>query len=1064
MHDREKTKPELLAEITRLRQRLASLEGDLANISEDGQASTPPVATGGWEARRPLRAASGCVTNETVPVEIAPRAGEGHRDAQWLLDAIPDAIAVTDPDGRIERFNREFSERYGLDEDAIQGKTVVELGVLDGAQWHRIREAVVSRLAAEQTISDLEVMVRHCDGTRLPTLSSFSVVRNSSGQPSGIVCVQKDAAQIKEAERRASEQEQLLQETLDAITESVLLVDRSCVFRAVNRTAAERLGGRAEDMIGVNGTEIGLAAIPPALRETRLAHVHRVLETGKPLRLVDERAGMFFDQTYYPVFDAEGQVSHVAIFAADITARIHAQRELEDARTRYLELMENVSDIIYSTDLDGTMTSVSQAAKLLLGYDCEEIIGTHYRHWVPEDQLPRLEAARQSALNGERTVTEVLLRDRDGQGHRMEISIAPIVTDGRVSGTQGIIRDITKRWQIEQMVRENQERLSGLFNAITEAVLLTDPEGVLLALNETAAQHLGRTSDELVGTRLADVDSETLASDIVKDRLAWINQVVETGQAMRIEDSAGDLIFDHSLYPVLDADGRVRQVAMFSKDVSTQRYVETALRDSETKYRDLVEGIGDVIVSLDYSGAILWVNRIVKDMLGYDVEEVVGRPWKDFILSDWRAAVEAQFRRVLNGVGVRSEAVLVARDGNLVYAEYSAAPVLSEGRVTAIQCVIWDVTQRKRLECKLRDSEERYRTLVENAGEAIATVDDKGVFQFMNTTAACRLGGAPVAFIGKTMWDLFPREIADRQMSRIREVLKTGKGCNSIALSHVLGEMRWYNTTIEPVRDGTGTVVSALVIARDIHEFKRAQDELEAYRERMIRAEQLASVGTLSATMAHELTQPLTVIRLSIQNSLKDLEGIPCAARVVEDLQDGLSEVASVTAIAERFRNFARRSAERVATRVAVSAVAQRVMDLLAESARRSKVALRVENLDGLPPLRIPEKDIEQLVFALVQNAIQAADGQKDAEFRIAGWQGASDIELQFSDTCGGIAQEHLSRVFEPFFTTKPAGEGTGLGLCIVQRVVSDAHGLVQIRTEFGRGTTFVVTLPIPGD
>jgi two-component system, NtrC family, C4-dicarboxylate transport sensor histidine kinase DctB len=306
--------------------------------------------------------------------------------------------------------------------------------------------------------------------------------------------------------------------------------------------------------------------------------------------------------------------------------------------------------------------------------------------------------------------------------------------------------------------------------------------------------------------------------------------------------------------------------------------------------------------------------------------------------------------------------------------------------------------------------------------------------------------------------------VADGQMAKIRQVLETGQGCNSISLSQVLGEKRWYNTTIEPLRGSTGAVVSGLVIARDIHEFKMAQDELEAYRERMIRTEQLASLGTLSATLAHELTQPLTVIRLSIQNSLKDLERATCPARVVEDLKDGLMEVSSVTAIAERFRNFARRSAEKVTTKVAVHNIAERVIDLLSESARRSKVTLQTEGLDVLPQVCMPEKDLEQLVFALVQNAIQAADGQETSHFQITGIYRDGHIQLQFADDCGGIADEDLPRVFEPFFTTKPAGEGTGLGLCIVQRVVSDAHGQLQVKTDFGHGATFIITLPIPED
>jgi len=1056
MQDREKTRSQLLAEIAQLRQRLAELERVVAVAGDDER-------TFGHEPEtfRPLLE-DGPVLMDAGDAERQRR--ERQHYAELLVDTIPDAITVTDLDGRIERFNREFIRRYDLDEKQICGRTPAELAIVDAEQWRHIHGQVIARLWDERTVGNVEITSLHSDGTSFPTLSSYSFLRNPSGQPIGVIGVEKDITQIKEAERLASEKEQLIRATFDAITESVLLVDRRGVFRAVNRTAAERLGCLAEDMVGTDSRNMCLATVPTSIWQVRLSHFERVVETGTPLRLVDERAGRSFDQTYYPVFDEAGEVSHVVIFAADITARITAQRELEESWIRYHELMENVSDIIYSSDREGIMTSISQAAKRLLGFEPEEILGTHYRQWIPEDQLPQLEAARRTALQGDRTVVEVVIGDREGHRHHMEISVSPIVTKGEVSGTQGIIRDITKRRQVDRVIRANQERLSGLFNAVTESVLLTDPEGTLLVLNETASQHLGRSREELVGANLADVAPEGLSLDALNNRLQWIRRVVQTGQAMRIEESSAGQTFDHNLYPVLDTHGQVRQIAVFSKDVSAQRRAEIALCDSEAKYRSLVEGVVDVILALDCDGCVRWANHVVKDMLGYELDEVVGKPVSDFVLKDVREPIEARLRRVLDGNSVRSETILLARDGTLIHAEYSAAPVVEEGRIAGIQCVVWDVTQRKRLECKLRESEARYRTLVENAGEAIATVDHDGVFLFMNATAARRLGDDLGNLIGKTMWDLFPQEIADRQMAQIRRVLETGQGHNAIALSQVQGERRWYNTTIEPLRDSSGTVVSGLVIARDIHEFKMAQDELEAYREKMIRAEQLASVGTLSATMAHELTQPLTVIRLSIQNSLKDLEQVACPARVIEDLKDGLMEVSSVTAIAERFRNFARRSAERMATKVAVHMVVEHVINLLRESARRSKVVLQADGLAQLPSLYIPEKDLEQLVFALVQNAIQAADGQKNAQFRITGAQKDGRVELQFADDCGGIAAENLPRVFEPFFTTKPAGEGTGLGLCIVQRVVSDAHGRLQVKTDFGHGTTFIVTLPVPED
>jgi PAS domain S-box-containing protein len=217
-----------------------------------------------------------------------------------------------------------------------------------------------------------------------------------------------------------------------------------------------------------------------------------------------------------------------------------------------------------------------------------------------------------------------------------------------------------------------------------------------------------------------------------------------------------------------------------------------------------------------------------------------------------------------------------------------------------------EVAYSKRMETELRESEQMYRTLVESAGETIAVVDKKGVFLFMNKTGALRLGGTPEELTGQSMWDLFPQHTADRQAESVRRTIETGEGVNAIVPVELAGQQRWYNTTVAPIRDASGKPTSALIIARDIHDLKQAQQQLEQYQRHMNRAEHLASVGTLSATVAHELTQPLTVLRLSIQAAVAQLEDVGCPQEALEALHDSLDGVEDVVSRVERFRRHAR--------------------------------------------------------------------------------------------------------------------------------------------------------------
>lgn len=389
---------------------------------------------------------------------------------------------------------------------------------------------------------------------------------------------------------------------------------------------------------------------------------------------------------------------------------------------------------------------------------------------------------------------------------------------------------------------------------------------------------------------------------------------------------------------------------------------------------------------------------------------------------------------------------------------------MSDGRTDRCLSAEETAELRRRVresEQKLRESEECYRAVVESAGETIAIVEAQGVFRFMNTTAARRLGGHPAEFVGKTMWELFPAEVADAQVAHIRAVIESGQGNTTVSLTNVRGEARWYCTTVEPLRDGAGNVTAGLIVARDIHDVQTARQELDTYREKMIRAEHLASLGTLSAMLSHEMTQPLMVIRLSIQNAVKALEDASCGPAVPDDLREALAGVAHATAIVERFRDFAGKMSQGTTGAVSLPAAARRVVRLLDEGARKARITLKVDLPDDLPPIHSQGKEIEQVFFLLAQNAVQAADGARDHCFCIRGARRADAVELQFADDCGGIAPDILERVFEPFVTTKPPGEGTGLGLCVVQSIVSQVGGRLTVDSRWGQGTTFFLTLPI---
>lgn len=485
--------------------------------------------------------------------------------------------------------------------------------------------------------------------------------------------------------------------------------------------------------------------------------------------------------------------------------------------------------------------------------------------------------------------------------------------------------------------------------------------------------------------------------------------------------------------------------------------------ESDRQFRTMFENSLDGIVVADSETRQFYAaNPTFCDMLGCTLDEVRQLRATDIHPHDSVSFAMEQFeRQVKREVQLARDIPVQHKNGSVFYADIHSFPITHAGRACLIG-FFRDVTERKGAEQALQESEERYRTVVESAGETIATIDRRGVFLFVNKMAAGRLGGVPADYVGKTMWDVFPQAVADRQATNVRNVIDTGQGVTLVTQTQVQGQPRWYETTIEPIRDATGRVQAALVIGRDIHELRKARQELEQYQQRIGRAEHLASLGTLSATIAHELTQPLTVSRLSLQEAMSQLEPMGCSPSIMEDLRECLEGISDAVARVDRFRTFARQFSTEPPREVRLLHVVERTLRLLEGKAREHRVSLSMHGLQTLPAILANEKDMEQMCFALIENAIQAADGSKPRRLVVRGRRTAGEITLSFQDTCGGIAPEHVDRIFEPFFTTKLSGQGTGLGLCIVDRVVTQACGKIQLENKPGEGTTFHITLPLP--
>ena len=500
-------------------------------------------------------------------------------------------------------------------------------------------------------------------------------------------------------------------------------------------------------------------------------------------------------------------------------------------------------------------------------------------------------------------------------------------------------------------------------------------------------------------------------------------------------------------------------VLVLSVSILRRRQAERALRESQALFYGFMDQLPVTAFMKDENGRVQYVNPYMIGKFGAD-------KWLDHTAIDYYSpevaeGVLAHDNRVLaEGPSAREEWV-PDKDGDICCMHTHKFPIRRQGRPPLIGGMAIDITERRKTEEALRTSENKYRTLLENLPQKIFLKDNNSVYISCNDNLAKDLGIEPGEIVGKTDYDFFPTALAEKYRADDKRIMKSGlvEDIEEKYIQH--GQEVIIHTVKTPVKDERGNTLGLLGIFRDITDLRQREQELALYREKMARAEQLASMGTLSATLAHELTQPLTVIRLSVENLLEELKTASCPETVTEQLTDSLTGIVDASAIVDRFRDFARKSSEKTFGKVELKAIIEKIVELLNESAKRANLTLLIRNMNELPPVHSNERDIAQLFFALIENAIQAADGGKQSRLTITGNLKNEHVRLSFSDNCGGIAPENLNRIFEPFFTTGSNGTRTGLGLCIVKKILSECGGDIQVDSRFGKGTTFYVTLPL---
>jgi len=981
------------------------------------------------------------------PEKEAEQAKESEQVFRVIFDNAADGIVITDVESKkFYMTNRVFRQMLGYSQHELEDLGVSDIHPAEDLPY--VVEQFEKQTRRELTLAK-DIPIRRKDGSVFyADINSFPI---TLGDRTYLMGIFRDVTERKQAEEALRQSEARYRSVVEDSPGLLCSFLPGAEITFVNAAYCQYFGKTREELVGSKFTTL----IPEQDRQAVLdrilsltvdcpsmTHEHRVVAPDGRIRWQRWTNRAFFDE--------QGRARFFQSFGEDITERKQTEQALWESELRYRTLFETLPVGVGLATLDGRIIDANSAMLQMMGRSAEEIRQINLRDTYENPEQREL-LLKQLQQDGFVRDFEAEFKRKDGTTYCASLNVTPFrLHDETVLLT--VARDVTDYKRAQEQLRESEQTLRSLVNATTESVGLLDTQGTVLAMNESAAKRLGFSVDELMGKCIYDF----LPADVVEFRKSQVAEVVRTGRPVQFEDQPSGRYVYHSLSPVFDSSGKVATVAIFALDLTERKLAEEQIRRLSSAVEQSIDGIAIG----DLEPKLLYVNGAYARMHGYTVEEMIGMKVVDLHSDEQMDELTGGIERTKTQGAWRGEIGHIRKD-RTAFDSYMSVTLLKDdnGQATGILAVCRDITEYKRTQRTLTIKD----AAIASSLNGVAIGDVEGNLTYVNKAFLAMWGyDDPNEVLGRNAAEFWNMQ---DEASAIIETLRAGRSwigeLTAVGKDGSPFDVQIYATSVV---DGGDRAVSVMGSFIDITESKRSREELAVYREKMVRAEQLASLGTLSATVAHELTQPLTVIRLSLESALEKMKAASSAEAVTKKLRDSLNQVANIVTLTERFRNFARKSSEHAVRQVDLKRLAERIIRLLGESARRARIALRLEAMDELPAVYWDQRDLEQLFFSLVDNAIRAADGQKTRQLVISGTVEGDRVELRFSDNCGGIAPENLDKIFEPFFTTRPAGEGTGLGLCIVQDIVSRAHGKVRLENKPGEGSTFFITLPINKD